>query len=361
MATNPKQDAAAAATAAIKKNGSNGSGDSKQLVTVPQTFAALNSNGISQVLNLYGPQIAAALPKHIKPERMIQVVTTLVTRNPDLKKCTSESIIGAMLTSALLGLEPVPQFGQVYLIPYNNKNLPSGQKEAQFMLGYRGMIQLILRHPSVKDVYAVAVYEKDEFHYQEGLDRNIVHVPSTEEERGELTHAYAVLKTVNGGVSYVVLNRSNLKRIRGFSKTGGHVWNEHFEEMAKKSAIRQLFKYAPVATDVLTRVGLDGKVIHAKNAQEEIAGEGMGFDELAFGEYTGDAEETEVEEVTDAGDDDSNPAQATQAQILTIRKLAKEVAIDEMTEAELSEFLKSETKTARDADGWIAFLEKQKK
>ncbi|MCB0303987.1 MAG: recombinase RecT [Calditrichaeota bacterium] len=361
MTANAKQSAAEAAKAAVA-NGSNGNGE-KKLATVPKTLAGQNTTGITKLFNAYKLQVAAAIPKHITPERMLQVVTTIIANNDNLKACTTESLIGAMLACSIFGLEPISEFGQCYLIPYNNTQ--KGVKECQFQLGYRGMIQLMLRNPIVQDVYVEAVFKGDVFVDKRGLNRDIVHEPCGNEDPDDLTHVYAVYHTVNGGKSYVIMTRKNIERARDFSQAykaakrynKATPWDDHLVAMAKKTALRQLFKYAPVATEVNTAVGIDGKVVHEDAAQQHIQGVGLGLDELLIGD---DVEEVEVEDVTDAGDDDSNPAQATQAQILTIRKLAKEVAIDEMTEAELSEFLKSETKTAREADGWIAFLEKQK-
>jgi recombination protein RecT len=249
------------------KNGNKPATTNGQKAAFPTTFKGYSSGQVGKFLSVFKEQVANALPKHIKPKRMIQVMTSLITRNPDLAECTTQSLVGSMLTASMLGLELVPQFGQCYLIPYKNKNI-GNQKEAQFQLGYRGMLQLIQRHPMVKEAYAVKVYEEDTFHYEEGLNRDIKHIPAPDGEKKNLTHVYAVVKNINGGVSYVVLNRGDIARIREYSKSdkydrnGTGFWNKHFDDMALKSAIRQLFKFAPVATDVQTRIGLDGKVIN---------------------------------------------------------------------------------------------------
>lgn len=362
MAANPKQDAATAATAAIKKNGSG-----KQLANVPKTLVAENTTSIAKLFNAYRLQIASAIPKHIKPERMIQVVTTLVAKTPGLKECTTDSLIGGLLACSIFGLEPIPEFGQCYLIPFNNtkKNV----KEAQFLIGYRGMIQLMLRNPIVKTVYVEAVYDGDEFEDVRGLNRNLVHRPCGEEDPAKITHVYAVLQTKNEGIIYVVMTRKQIEKVRDSSQAYKYakkygkptMWDDHFEPMAKKTVIRQLFKLAPIATDVETAVGLDGRAIDKKAAQDQIQGEGIGLDAMLLDQD--EIEEVDAVDVTseagDADGEETTTAQATQAQILTIRRLAKDRSLDEGTEHELSEFLKSDSKSARDADGWIAFLEKK--
>lgn len=291
---------------------SNGSknGGGPMIPANPATMKGLKTTQITGFLSKYKLQVEAALPQHIKPERMIQIITTLVARNPKLAQCTTESLIGAMLTTSMLGLEPIPQFGQAYFIPFRNKH-NGGREEVQFILGYRGMVQLMLRHPSVKEVYAVAVHANDQFHYEEGLNRDIKHVPCTDGDPGELTHVYAVLKTSNGGTSYVVMSKREIEKARSYSlKKKDGPWQDNYEEMALKSALRRLFKWAPVATDVLTSIGLDGKVIHQQNASKAIQNDGVFEDTFDFD----DAEEAEVIE------EESQPAENPAPEVL-LKKL----------------------------------------
>lgn len=54
-------------------------------------------------------------------------------------------------------------------------------------------------------------------------------------------------------MQFRVLDREDIDRIKNYSKTN-NIWNDHFEEMAKKTAIRALFKYLPVNTEYLEAV-----------------------------------------------------------------------------------------------------------
>ena len=87
---------------------------------------------IADYIKAMTPEIAKALPSHLKPERLARIVTTEIRRNPKLMQCTRESLLGALMLSAQLGLEPGP-LGHVYYIPYNNKK--QGVTECQFLLG----------------------------------------------------------------------------------------------------------------------------------------------------------------------------------------------------------------------------------
>lgn len=78
------------------------------------------------------PQIEAALPSVITPERFTRMALTAISSNPKLAKCTPKSFMGALMNAAQLGLEPNTPLNQAYLIPYKNKK---EIYEAQFQIG----------------------------------------------------------------------------------------------------------------------------------------------------------------------------------------------------------------------------------
>src|SRR5262245_29341353 len=86
-------------------------------------------------------QIALALPRHMSADRMLRVAMTSVQRNPLLLDCTPVSLVGAIIQSSQLGLEPDGELGEAYLIPYRN-NKKGGQREVQFQTGYKGLLKL---------------------------------------------------------------------------------------------------------------------------------------------------------------------------------------------------------------------------
>ncbi len=123
------------------------------------------------------------------------------------------------------------------------------------------MIDLARRSGQIVSLNAYCVYQKDDFKYTLGLDPNIVHAPSDEADRGPVTHVYAVAKLVGGGVQFEVMSRPEIEKIRGQSKAGkSEPWVSHWEEMAKKSVIRRLFKYLPVSIDAVRAVEVDEKI-----------------------------------------------------------------------------------------------------
>lgn len=218
---------------------------------------------INGFLETYKNEIARALPRHMTADRMARIALTEFRKTPALMKCDPATLFGAVIQCAQLGLEPGGALGHAYLIPFENRK--KGTTDVQFIVGYRGMIDLARRSGQIVSLTARTVHANDKFTYRFGLDETIEHVPA-EGDRGELTHVYAVAKLKDGGVQFDVLTRHEIEGIRNESqgyKTAKRYertdspWIAHFEEMAKKTVIRRLFKYLPVSIELQRAVGLD--------------------------------------------------------------------------------------------------------
>ena len=210
--------------------------------------------------------IAKALPSTITPERFTRMATTAVTMNPDLGKCTPASFIGAMLQAAALGLEPNTALGQAYLIPYNNYKTQS--KEAQFQIGYRGLIELAHRSGDFKSIEAHVVYENDEFEYELGLEPKLKHKPAMK-NRGDIVWVYAVYKLQSGGYGFEVMSKEDIDAHRKkYSKARTSPWDTAWEGMAKKTVIKQALKYAPLKSEFVKAMTNEDVTL---NFKEELA------------------------------------------------------------------------------------------
>ncbi len=201
-------------------------------------------------------EIKKALPSVITPERFTRIVLSAISVNPKLASCTPASFLGAMMTSAQLGLEVNSPLGQAYVLPYNNK----GVQEAQFQLGYKGLIDLAYRSGEVESIQAHVVYENDEFSCEYGLEPKLVHKPA-DRNRGEAIKVYAVFKTKSGGFGFEVMSMDDVrKHAAKYSKAYGSSfspWKTNFEEMAKKTVLKRVLKYAPLKSDFVKAVVQD--------------------------------------------------------------------------------------------------------
>lgn len=215
-------------------------------------------------------QFQAALPKHMTAERMARIVTTEIRKTPALAKCDQASFLGSVIQCAQLGLEPGNSLGHAYLLPYGS--------QVQLIIGYRGMIDLARRSGQIISLSARTVREHDEFDYQLGLHEDLIHKPFEGEAAGEITHVYAVAKLQGGGVQFEVMSRAQVEAVRAQSKASkSGPWVTHFEEMAKKTVIRRLFKYLPVSVEIQRAVVLDERAEAGANQHHE---------DVLMGEYS---------------------------------------------------------------------------
>ncbi len=202
-------------------------------------------------------QFALALPKHMTADRFTRVALTEMRKVPKLMESDPGSFMGAIMQCAQLGIEPGGALGHAYLLPFENRR--TGKTEVQFILGYKGMIDLARRSGQIVSIEARAVYESDTFSVSFGLHPDLQHEPAWEvEDRGELRAVYAVAKLQGGGVQFEVMGRKEIERIRNesqgyktaerFGKTNSP-WHTHFDEMARKTVLRRLFKYLPVSIE----------------------------------------------------------------------------------------------------------------
>lgn len=239
-------------------------------VAIPSTFAGMNSNQIAKVLEMYRLQISNVLPPNITPERILQIITTIIAKNSYIAECTIPSIIGATIQCAIFGFDPSPELGLCYFVPRRNKK--TGLKEIQFQLGYKGFIQLAYRSNEMKIIYSHVVFENDSFRYQLGLNPDIQHEPNLENP-GIMKAVYAVYKTKSGGVDFAVMSRRQVMQIKAKSDASGSdysPWNvPAFEgDMWRKTVLKKLLKTAPLSIDDRRNIAVDNAVIYDSSLQQ---------------------------------------------------------------------------------------------
>lgn len=221
-----------------------------------QEVRLTKSMTIPDLIKVMEPEIKKALPSVITPERFTRMALSALNNTPKLKECSQISFLAAMMNAAQLGLEPNTPLGQAYLIPYKNK----GKLECQFQIGYKGMIDLVYRNEQVQMIQAQIVYENDYFEYELGLESRLIHRPALD-NRGEMTLVYALFRLKNGGYGFEVMSREDIikyaeKYSQGINSSYSP-WKSNFEDMAKKTVIKRVLKFAPLKTDFLRAMATD--------------------------------------------------------------------------------------------------------
>lgn len=245
-----------------------------------------------QFVRQMSPELARALPVHMAgaADRIARIALTDLNRVPNLAKATRDSFAGALMTCTQLGLEPGGISGEAYLLPFWNKRI--GKHEVQLVIGYQGMIKLFWQHPLAAGLDAREVRENDDFEYEYGLDAYLRHKPARR-NRGQVTEYYALARLSNGGNAFIVMSPEDVEKIRRRSKAkDAGPWQTDYDAMAKKTAVRQLFKLLPKSPELARAVA------HDESVRRDASADGIdAVPDFIEGETVEDGQSTGSDEV----------------------------------------------------------------
>lgn len=207
--------------------------------------------------------LAALLPKHMTPERFLRVAMNALRTTPKLMDCTVESLMGATMFCAQIGLEPNTPMGHVYLIPFGNKK--KGTVEVQVIIGYKGLVELARRSGEMVTIAAQPVYANDDFEFDYMNPEQSRHKPA-HGDRGAFVGAWAMARFKDGGMAFDYMPKADIDKIRDGSqgyrqaKQSGRTdspWIAHYDQMARKTVVRRLSKMLPLSIEMAAAVALD--------------------------------------------------------------------------------------------------------
>lgn len=189
--------------------------------------------------------------------REINFAIQAIRGNDKLQKCDEQSIKNAIVNVALTGATLNPVLQQAYLIPRKGK--------CCLDFSYRGLCKIAVDSDSVYDIDATAVFEGDDFYYEMGLQPVLNHIPRMHDDDKDkkVIAVYAIATLHHGIKKFVVLDREKIERARKSSLYDA-VWSAHYDEMAKKTAVKLLYKLLPATERMSTAV-------HVLNEHEGIA------------------------------------------------------------------------------------------
>lgn len=264
-------------------------------------LATQKLNDVRGLLQSCQKQIAAALPKHMTPERMARIAFTAVQRQPLLLECTQQSLALAVINAAELGLEP-NLLGEAYLVPYRDKDK---KYQCQLIPGYKGLMKLARNSGMVKSFQVAIVREGDFFEYEYGSNHHLKHVPKEDNDSAPITHVWAGA-IVDGTFEFTVMTKKELDKVRSTSKAKGDFspWATHPEEMYKKTALRRFCKTQPASAELSRAVDLDERA-------EAGLPQGNDMVDLGIAEEVEAARPASMEDKTKARLGISDPAPAT--------------------------------------------------
>ena len=94
--------------------------------------------------------------------------------------------------------------------------------------------------------------------YSFGLKPELKHIPASG-ERGEPVYVYAIFHTKDGGYGFEVCSIDDIRaHAQRYSKSFQNgPWQTNFEEMAKKTVLKRVLKYAPLKSEFLRGLAQD--------------------------------------------------------------------------------------------------------
>lgn len=195
-------------------------------------------------------QIASAVPRHVKAERIARMALTEMRRTPKLFECTQESVLGSLMQCASLGLEPGPM-GLAYLIPY--------KKECTFQLGYKGLLTLCWNSDKIASVQSEVVREHDVFSYDEGSNAFVRFKRKLDGERGLPIAVFAAITVKGGGTIVRIMSAADIveHRKKFVKAPAGGAWDTAPDEMWCKTVLKRAAKRAPISAEAQGAVSLD--------------------------------------------------------------------------------------------------------
>lgn len=242
---NDDQSIASAAAAALAKNAESNA------VARPATKSA----EIKQLLESMRPQLESALVRKVRPDHIVSVALSLFRANPRLLDCSKNSLLSGILKSTQLDLSLDPALGQAYLIPFSNH----GKMEAQFQIGYQGLLTLAWRSNMISSINAGIVRDGENFVAILGKNETLEHEPGDDDE-SPINKVYAYAHLRGGGFTFDVMSVSQIERIRSRSKSGKiGPWVTDWEEMAKKTVFKRLTKKLPKSVELAQAIEADNR------------------------------------------------------------------------------------------------------
>lgn len=207
----------------------------------------------------YSDEFKRLLGNSVDPEMFMSVAYEAYRSNRDLLNIaltSPDSLMKALHDAAALKLVPNGVLGGAYIVPRQNRQ--TGRREAYFQVGYRGLIELVMRSGHVSKCEARVVHEKDDFALRYGTEPGVDHVPYIDGDPGKVRGAYFVAFLRDGSqlVEYMSAEQINAIRERSPAKNSGP-WVTDYEEMCRKTVARRGVKYLPMSVEIQRAIEFD--------------------------------------------------------------------------------------------------------
>ena len=259
----------------------------------PKFSVAITTKGYQSLIN-------NTLGDPDRAKRFVAAITSAVAVNPQLQTCEAGSILAGGLLGESLNLSPSPQLGQYYLVPFKQKAKYDRQGnmiapecyKAQFVLGYKGYIQLAIRSGYYQKLNVIEIQEGELVHFDplnEEIECRLIE-DFEKREQAETTGYYAMFEYVNGFRKAIYWSKEKMMtHADSFSPAfsaqaykrllAGEIpekdlwkfssfWYKNFDDMAKKTMLRQLIsRWGVMSTELQQAFAGDASLVEVDAGQ----------------------------------------------------------------------------------------------
>lgn len=199
----------------------------------------------------------------------------LASNNRLLANADARTVLAAAATAASLDLPINPSLGKAWIVPYKG--------QAQFQLGYKGVIELAQRSGRMKFITMTPVYEGEIESWNRFTE---TYVPG-EKKSDKVVGYYAAFELLNGFRKATYWTKEEVeKHARRFSKAfNAGPWQSDFDAMACKTVLLSIMKiYAPLSIDMQMAIEAENEIRTVNDDGEIIETEQIDFFEGEGGE-----------------------------------------------------------------------------
>ena len=262
----------------------------------PKFSVAITTTGYKNLIN-------NTLGDPDRAKRFVASITSAVAVNPALQECEAGTILAGALLGESLNLSPSPQLGQYYLVPFKSKAKYNRNDEliqpetvkAQFVLGYKGYIQLALRSGAYADLDVMEIREGEYKGKNQFTGKPQFSFVEDDDERDKLPIIgyMAYFEYLNGFRKVIYWTKAKMmnhadtyspaysaaahKKIMAGEIADKDMWKyssfwyKDFDGMAKKTLLRQLIsKWGIMSTEMQAAYTSDGSMAEVGDDNEIV-------------------------------------------------------------------------------------------
>lgn len=250
-----------------------------------------------------------------RSRRFVASITSAVAVNPALQECTPGTILAGALLGESLNLSPSPQLGQYYLVPFkervkdkegkviwltdaqgnkikdqNGKYIAVTESRAQFVLGFKGYLQLAIRSGQYRDIDVMVIREGEYLGKDPSTGKPLFRFNEDDDESRPVVGYFAYFEYLNGFRKSLYWSKQKMlahadQYSPAFSADKyqelhegkipdsdmwkySSFWYKNFDEMAKKTMLRQLIsRWGIMSIDMQQGYVQDSKFVQIENGE----------------------------------------------------------------------------------------------